>query len=284
VACAVAGPSPLAPEAPVGGADSVGVAAADEVGSFEPLRMALVWIVGFSLMGSVGAIALAGSFLLFPEKTRRILIPCLISYATGTLLGAAFLGLIPHALDRIPASPALSTVLIGVVLFFVLEKLVVWRHCHNQQCEVHGTAGPLLLVGDAFHNFVDGVIIATTFVTSIPLGLATSLSVVAHEVPQEVGDLAILLESGYSRQRALAYNTLSGLSTLPGAIIAYLTLQEIQRITPYIMALSAASFVYIAIADLVPSLHRHTGPGSSVRQLTLMLAGIGTIALFHLGR
>lgn len=245
--------------------------------------MRLIYIIGFSLLGSVGAIVLAGSFLLFPEKTRRILIPCLISYATGTLLGAAFLGLIPHALAHIPASPALGTVLIGVVLFFILEKLVVWRHCHNQQCQVHSTAGPLILFGDAFHNFVDGVIIAAAFVTSVPLGVATSLSVIAHEIPQEVGDLAILLESGYSRKRALAYNMLSSLSTLPGAVLAYLTLQEIQRVTPYIMAFSAASFIYIAIADLVPSLHRHTGLGSSLRQLALMLTGIGTIALFHLG-
>jgi zinc and cadmium transporter len=208
----------------------------------------------------------------------------LISYATGTLLGAAFLGLIPHSLQHIPAPPILSTVLIGIVLFFVLEKLVVWRHCHNQQCEVHSTAGPLLLLGDAFHNFVDGVIIAAAFFASIPLGIATSLSVIAHEIPQEVGDLAILLESGYSRERAILYNMLSSLSTLPGALLAYLTLQEIERITPYIMALSAASFIYIAIADLVPSLHRHTGLGSSLRQLALMLAGIGTIALFHVGR
>jgi len=245
--------------------------------------MCLTWIVGFSLLGSVGAIALAGMFLLLPEKIRRILVPCLIGYATGTLLGAAFLGLIPHSLAEIPASPALSTVLIGIVLFFVLEKLVVWRHCHNQQCEVHSTAGPLLLVGDAFHNFVDGVIIAAAFVTSIPLGIAASLGVIAHEIPQEVGDLAILLESGYPRKRAVAYNVLSSLSTLPGALLAYLALQGIQRLTPYIMALSAASFIYIAIADLVPNLHRHTGLASSLRQLVLMLAGIATISLFHLG-
>jgi zinc and cadmium transporter len=246
--------------------------------------MRLIWIVGFSLLGSVGAIALAGLFLLFPEKTRRILVPCLISYATGTLLGAAFLGLIPHALARIPVGPGLRTVLLGIVLFFVLEKLVIWRHCHNRHCQVHGTAGPLLLVGDAFHNFADGVIIATTFVVSVPLGIATSLSVIAHEIPQEVGDLAILLESGYSRNRALAYNILSSSSTLPGAALAYVALTEVQAATPYIMALSAASFIYIAIADLVPNLHRHTGLGSSLRQLALMLAGIGTIALFHLGR
>jgi zinc and cadmium transporter len=246
--------------------------------------MRLALIVGFSLMGSVGAIALAGSFLLFPERTRRLLIPCLISYATATLLGAAFLGLIPHALSQIPVSSALGTVLIGIVLFFILEKLVVWRHCHDQQCEVHGTAGPLLLIGDAFHNFADGVIIAATFVTSVPLGIATSLSVIAHEIPQEVGDLAILLESGYSRNRALAFNVLSSLSTLPGAVLAYVALAEVQRASPYIMALSAASFIYIAIADLLPGLHRYTGPRSGLRQLALMLAGIGTIVLFRLGR
>jgi zinc and cadmium transporter len=245
--------------------------------------MRLPLIVGFSLMGSVGAIALAGSFLLLPDKTRRLLIPCLISYATGTLLGAAFLGLIPHALSQVPVSSALGTVLIGIVLFFILEKLVVWRHCHNQQCEVHGTAGPLLLIGDAFHNFADGVIIAATFVASVPLGIATSLSVIAHEIPQEVGDLAILLESGYSRNRALALNALSSLSTLPGAVLAYVALAEVQRAAPYIMALSAASFIYIAIADLVPGLHRYTGLSSGLRQLALLLTGIGTIALFHLG-
>lgn len=245
--------------------------------------MRLAWIVCFSLLGSVGAILVAGMFLLFPDKTRRVLIPCLIGYAAGTLLGAAFLGLIPHSLEHIPASTAMGTVLLGIVLFFILEKLVMWRHCHNPHCEVHNSAGPLLLIGDAFHNFVDGVIIAAAFTASIPLGVVTSLSVIAHEIPQEVGDLAILLDSGYSRRRAIAYNMLSSLATLLGALLAYLTLQGLQGVIPYIMALSAASFLYIAVADLVPSLHRHTGIGSGLRQLILMLAGIATIALFHLG-
>jgi zinc and cadmium transporter len=250
--------------------------------------MLLAWIVGFTLLGSVGAIALAGSFLLFPEKTRQLLIPCLISYATGTLLGAAFLGLIPHALDDIPASSALPTVLGGIVLFFVLEKLVVWRHCHDEHCEVHGkaglTAGPLILIGDAFHNFGDGVVIAATFLTSIPLGIATSLAVIAHELPQETGDFAILLGSGYSRSRAFLYNILSSLSALLGALLAYLFLRGIRMAIPFIMALSAASFIYIAIADLIPNLHRRAALAHGIRQLALMLAGIGTIALFHLGR
>jgi zinc and cadmium transporter len=244
--------------------------------------MVLTFIVGFSLMGSIGAIALAGSFLLFPEKIRQFLIPCLISYATGTLLGAAFLGLIPHALTRATASAVLSTVLAGVVLFFILEKIVLWRHCHDKQCEVHAVAGPLILIGDAFHNFTDGVVIAASFVTSIPLGIAASLAVISHEIPQEVGDFAILLESGYSRSKALLYNAISAISTLPGALLAYLFLLEVQTAVPYVMALSAASFIYIAMADLFPTLHRYMGLRQSMRQLFLILAGIGTIYIFHL--
>lgn len=246
--------------------------------------MLLALIVSFSLLGTVGSVALGGSFLLFPEKIRRFLIPCLLSYATGTLLGAAFLGLIPHALEDIPASAALPTVLGGIVLFFVLEKLVVWRHCHEELCELHGTAGPLILIGDALHNFVDGVIIAASFLTSMPLGIATSLAVISHEVPQEAGDFAILLDSGYSRAQAFLYNNISGLTALLGAVAAYLFLMQVKMAIPYIMALSAASFIYIATADLVPALHRYANPRHGLRQLILMLAGIGTIALFHLSR
>ena len=244
--------------------------------------MLLTIIVIFSLLGSIGAIALAGLLLFFPEKGRQLLIPQLISYAAGTLLGAAFLGLIPHALADLDASAALSVVLAGIVLFFVLEKLVVWRHCHEEHCEVHRAAGPLILIGDAFHNFVDGIVIATAFLTSISLGVAASLAVIAHEIPQEAGDFAILLDSGYSRKLAFLYNTISALFALLGAILAYFFLTEVHRAIPYIMALSAASFIYIAIADLIPTLHRYNTVGQSIYQLALMLAGIGTITFFHL--
>ena len=141
----------------------------------------------------------------------------------------------------------------------------------------------MILIGDAFHNFVDGFVIAAAFLTSIPLGIAASFAVIAHEVPQEVGDFAILLESGYSRMRALLLNTLSSLATLPGAVIAYYFLGATMEAVPYILALSAASFIYIAIADLVPSLHRQVGLKSALRQFLLVLAGIGTIAAFHFG-
>lgn len=246
--------------------------------------MTLAWIIGFSMLGSVGALALAGTYLLFPERIRQTLIPCLISYATGTLLGAAFLGLLHHALDLAPAVSVLSTALAGILAFFLLEKIVIWRHCHDAECETHANAGPLLLVGDALHNFIDGFAIAAAFIVSIPIGVTTALAVFAHELPQEVGDFAILLESGYTRRRALWYNLLSGLSTLPGALLAYYSLTEAQSFTPYVMALSAASFIYIAIADLIPSLHQRSELKQSIRQLILILFGIGTIILFHAGR
>ena len=129
----------------------------------------LFWIIIFSLLGSVGAIGGAALLLLFPERIRKTIVPCLVSYATGTLLGAAFLGMLPEALEHTAAINVLSVVLAGMILFFLLEKLVIWRHCHDGECEVHSTAGPLILLGDAFHNFVDGVVIATAFLVSIPL-------------------------------------------------------------------------------------------------------------------
>ena len=244
--------------------------------------MLLTWIIVFSILGSVGAIVGAALILLFPEGTRRILMPCLLSYATGTLLGAAFLGMIPHALQQTTPLSISSTVLAGIVLFFVLEKIIIWRHCHDENCEAHGAAGPLILIGDAFHNFVDGFVIAAAFLTSIPLGISASLAVIAHEVPQEVGDFSILLNNGYRTSRAFALNMLSSLSTLPGAVIAYFFLGTAQEAVPFILAISAASFIYIAIADLVPGLHRQIGLKATVNQFILVMAGIATIALFQL--
>jgi zinc and cadmium transporter len=190
--------------------------------------------------------------------------------------------MIPNALQQNTALAISGTVLAGIVIFFILEKLIIWRHCHDSECEVHGAAGPLILIGDAFHNFVDGFVIAAAFLTSVPLGIVASLAVIAHEIPQEVGDFAILLENGYSRTRALALNLLSSLTTLPGAVIAYFFLGVTHEAVPFILALSAASFIYIAIADLVPSLHRQVGLKPAITQLALVLAGIATIAVFRL--
>lgn len=246
--------------------------------------MLFTLIIIFSLLGSVGSISLAGLLLFLPGKTRSLLIPHLVSYASGTLLGAAFLGLIPHAMERSSTTTVLQVVLGGIILFFILEKLILWHHCHEEVCEVHGTAGPILLIGDGLHNFLDGVIIAAAFVQSIPLGVATGIAVIAHEIPQEVGDFAVLLDSGYQKRRAFLYNTLSGLTTVIGAVTTYLFIRYFQAYVPYIMALSASSFIYIATVDLIPALHRRTSFSEGMRQLLLLLAGVGTIAIFHLNK
>ena len=244
----------------------------------------LAWIIGFALLGSLGAIGAAALFLLFPENVRRFIVPSLISYATGTLLGAAFLGMIPAALGQAPARTVMTTVLSGMVLFCVLEKLVLWRHSHDEPGEAQGSAGPLILFGDSLHNFVDGVVIAVAFMTSVPLGIATSMAVIAHEIPQEVGEFAILLDAGYGRMKALLLNALSASMTLPGGILAYIWLAGTQQAVPYVLALSAASFIYIATADLIPSLHKQQTVADSARQFVLLIAGIATIALFYLGK
>ena len=241
--------------------------------------MLILWIILFSLLGSVGAIVTASIFLKINENKQKKLIPYLISYATGTLLAAGLLGMIAEAITRSDPTLILLFVLGGIVLFFLLEKLMIWRHCHHKDCEVHGSAGTILLIGDAFHNFIDGVIIAASFLISFPVGLTVSISVIAHEIPQEVGDFAILLDSGYSKRRAFLFNLLSSSFTIPAAIIGYFLLESINMLIPFFLAISASSFLYIALSDLTPGLHNRTSLKESTLQVILILAGIGTIIL-----
>jgi zinc and cadmium transporter len=240
------------------------------------------YILTFSFLGSLGALLVSALFLLFPVGIRQRLVPNLISYATGTLLGAAFLGMIPAGLQKAAPFHFSVMLLLGILLFFLLEKLVLWRHSHDD--EASSASAPLILVGDAFHNLVDGFVIASAFMISIPLGISVSLAVIAHEIPQEVGDFAILLEGGYQPRKALLLNGLSSLTTVPGAIVAYLWLEQVSTMVPYILAISAASFIYIALSDLMPALSKHVGLGAATRQMLLILAGVGTIAVFHHGQ
>ena len=173
--------------------------------------MLLIWIIIFSSLGSVGAVITATAFLLIREPIQKFLIPSLISFASGTLLTAALLGLIPHALEHLDPKTALTTVLAGIFLFFVLEKTIIWRHCHDMECDAHRTMGPMIIIGDAVHNGVDGLVITASFLISIPIGIAATISVIAHEIPQEIGDFALLLHSGYSKRKALVLNLLSSI-------------------------------------------------------------------------
>ena len=237
----------------------------------------LVTVLGLSLLGSFGGLLVASSLLLFADNVRRRLVPGLVSYAVGTLLGVALLALLPEALKTIPPSAVFGTLLAGILVFFILEKLVLIHHCHTDECQVHRSTAALVIIGDAFHNFIDGAIICTAVLTSVPLGINTAIAVAAHEIPQEVGDFAILLNAGYSRSKALFLNVLSALASALGAIAAYFAFELTPRMLPYFLALAASSFLYVAMADLIPGLHRGRTDAGSMRQILLIGAGVATM-------
>ena len=257
----------------------------------------LFLIIIFTALGGVLSVLVASVFLLLSDKTRAKVLPHGVSFATGALLAVAFWGLIPHAFEEVGAAQIQSlsgSIMLGLLLFFMLEKLLIWRHCHSGSCEVHGetddhghshgshkSAGTMIIIGDGIHNFVDGVLIAAAFLTDVQLGIVTSLAVAAHEIPQEVGDFAILLHSGYSKAKALFYNVLASLTTVVGGVLAYYSLDGLQESLPYFLAMAASSFIYIAVSDLIPTLHKKTDIKSSLQQIALILAGVGLIILLN---
>ncbi len=248
------------------------------------------WIVSASLLGGVLSVLAAALFAL-NANTRWI--GMLVSYAIGALLGAVFLDILPEAFSLTSNVTLVSgMVLLGILVFFTLEKVFIWRHCHHDHCELHepqdiagndhGRSGTIIIIGDTFHNFVDGIIIAAAFLTDLHLGLATALAIIAHEIPQEVGDFAILLHSGYSKLRAFQLNLISSFATLIGGIIAYFALQDTQDFMPYLLALAASSMIYVAMTDLIPDLHKRIRISDTVQQVTLIVFGITTVRLLGL--
>jgi zinc and cadmium transporter len=218
---------------------------------------------------------------------RASWIPMLVSFAIGALLGAAFLEVIPHAFEHGDAREAAAAILGGIFVFFVLEKLLLWRHCHTEHCEVHdphaaphdrGRSGALIVVGDTIHNFLDGLLIAAAFLQSTELGIVAAVAIIAHEIPQEVGDFLILLHSGYSRAKALAMNLLSSLATVIGGVTGYFALQAVQQYEAMLLGFVAASMIYVAVADLIPGLHRRPELRDTASQALLIALGIGAIA------
>ena len=251
--------------------------------------MTLAWILAASVAGGTLSAGLAALAL----TLRARWIPMLVSFAIGALLGAAFLEIIPHAFEEGEAHQVGFSILGGIFGFFVLEKLLLYRHCHTEHCEVHdphqtspggaahdhGRSGTLIVVGDTVHNFVDGVLIAAAFLQSIELGVVTAVAIIAHEIPQEVGDFLILLHSGYSRLRALAMNLLSSTATVVGGVIGYYSLQLIDGLEPILLGVVAASMIYVAVADLIPGLHRRPELRDTASQALLIALGIGAIAM-----
>lgn len=289
----------------------------------------LGWIILFTAVGGIASAAFAGLFLLLPEQTGLRILPHFVSFATGALIGAALLGLLPEAMETVgvggPHAIGIALV-VGLGVFFIIEKLVLWRHAHSHEHEdptarevvAHGVtdalahdngggddprddhahahkqshshgghghdhsrdgaAGVLVLIGDSIHNALDGILIAAAFLTSVPLGLVTTLAVAAHEIPHRVGDFALLLHAGMSRPRAMFLNMATGLASVLGGIVAYFGLSKAQEALPYALAFAAAGFLYIAVAGLIPGLHRRADPRTSLAQVLLMGAGVGVIA------
>ena len=249
----------------------------------------IVLFTAFS--GFLSALA-ASAFLALGEARRAAVLPHLVSFATGTLLGAAFLGLVPHALDQMGPSGTHAVglaLLLGILTFFLLEKFVLWRHCHDDPCEMHSpspaardaASANLILAGDAFHNVLDGVLVAAAFMTDPRLGIVTAVAVFAHEIPQEVGDLAILLHGGFSRRRALSLNLLTSLTSVVGGVVAYFALGAALHLLPYALAFAASSFIYVAVADLIPGLHRRVDVRAGLEQVLFIGLGVALVYLTH---
>ncbi len=249
--------------------------------------MTLAWILAATVAGGVLSVIAAAAVAF---NARASWVPVLISYAVGALLGAVFLEILPHAFGMADNIENLAaTILAGILLFFVLEKLVLWRHCHVEQCEAHdpptaphhdhGRSGMMIMIGDTFHNFVDGVLIAAAFLANHELGIVTAIAIIAHEVPQEVGDFLILLHSGYSKSRALVFNLLSSAAMVAGGVLAYFALQTLQQWIPTLLGLAAASMLYVSVADLIPGLHRRPELLATLQQVVLIGLGVLTIWL-----
>ena len=254
----------------------------------------LLWILVSTIAGGVLSVA-AAAIVAFKASPARI--PMLISYAVGALLGAVFLEILPHAFRSAPSTKALGgVILLGLIVFFVLEKLVLWRHHHGDELEtapsepVHGHAharhasetdggrsGMMIMVGDTFHNFVDGVLIAASFLANPQLGMVTALAIIAHEVPQEVGDFLVLLHSGFSKRQALLFNLGSSAAMVLGGVLGYAALSALQAWVPYLLGFVAAGMIYVSVADLIPGLHRRPELKATLHQTALMGLGIVSI-------
>jgi zinc and cadmium transporter len=240
----------------------------------------LFYILIFTFLGSIVSLV-GGIILLFWEKFTLKISHFLASFAAGTLLGAAFFDLLPEALEEAGGVNIPFWTLIGILTFFLLERFIHWfHHHHNHSTENTEPTVPLIILGDGVHNFIDGIAIAATFLVSIPLGITTAFAVVAHEIPQEIGDFGILLHKGLSRKKVLLANILSTATAFVGAIATFLLGDVIKDALPALLSLTGGFFIYIAASDLIPEIHEENRKGFAFIESTLLLLGVGTIWIF----
>lgn len=236
-----------------------------------------IWAVAASII--VSLVSLVGIFSVFFKQTKidEILI-LLIGFSAGGLIGGAFLHLLPEALEQADSQLIFSYLILGFISFFILEKYLHWRHCHNGVCKIH-VFTYLNLIGDGIHNFADGMVIGASFIVSISFGMITTLVIILHEIPQEIGDFGVLLYGGFSKAKALYYNFLSAVTCILGTIIGYLISRQMGLFSSFLLPFTAGGFIYIAACDLVPELHKQPDLKKSASSLLSFILGILFILL-----
>ncbi|MFN4182652.1 MAG: ZIP family metal transporter [bacterium] len=242
----------------------------------------LGWILLATFLGSLTSLLLASLILLLPNLTLNRILHPLVGFASGSLLGVAFLHLFPETLQHIPAERAGLLLILGFLIFFFIEKRILWHHCHSDQCEFTGMAGPLVLIGDAFHNFLDGFFIAASFLISPPAGISTTIAVFSHEIPQELGDLALVLDWQKNKKKAFLFNLFSGVTAFAGAISGFFFLQAFRTFLYLLISICVSSFIYISLTDIFPRMHQRVGLLSTLVQLFYILLGVSVIFLIRM--
>lgn len=222
----------------------------------------------------ISLMSLAGVFaLVVKESLLQKILLSLVGFSAGALAGGAFLHLLPEALEELKPGETFLYALAGFTLFFFMERLFYWRHCHEGKCDVHAFTY-LNLIGDGFHNFIDGLVIAASFITSVPLGIATSIAVASHEIPQEIGDFGVLVYGGFSKYKALLFNLLSALTAVLGGIIGFYLSSVISGFAPVLLPVTAGGFIYIAASDLIPELHKEKNNYKANMAFVLFVLGL----------
>ena len=254
--------------------------------------MTLTYIMAATLIGGLVSVLLAAAL---SAPLLGLIVRHLVSLSTGVLLGTALLHVLPEAFEsNVSPQSLFLTLLGGLMFFFLLEKAELYRHGHHHEHDDHhhhhgfdaeqaGRGGWSVLVGDSIHNFCDGVLIAAAFLADTHVGMVTALAVIAHEIPQEVGDYIVLINAGFSRARALFYNLLSGLAAVVGGVLGYFLIEPWQHMLPYLMVVAASSFVYVAVADLIPQLQKRLNVRETLLQIVWLAVGLGLIALITQG-
>lgn len=238
----------------------------------------LIWILISTI--AISLLSLIGVFSLFIKKDKLYLIvDYLVSLSIGGLIAGAFFHLIPESAEEIGLEGVFICVILGMLLFFLIEKILHWRHCHEDDCAIH-TFALTNLFGDSIHNFLDGLVVAAAFLTSVPAGITTSLAIIIHEIPQEIGDFGVLIKGGFKAKKALMFNLFTALIAVIGGIVGFFALENLNGIVPYILGIAAGGFIYIAASDLIPEIRKEMHVGKTI--IHILVIAIGIVLMFTL--